>query len=408
VEVERLNKEILRQEGETIKQYKIRLFKNKEIYGLNTQDIADLINKETGDNFSESTYRKWFRNYIEGYEDAKKEVLSENDLIKEYELKKQELEKEKIKVRTEKLTLMQALREEARFELFIEHAVEAIRKTKPILINTNKITVLENNNKKSGLLIFADAHYGKELLIRGLHGEIINQYNIEIFEQRMWKLLSETINIIKKENFDKISVFNLGDEIEGILRISQLMSLKLGLVDSAIGFAYFIASWLNELSKYVYIDYYSTEGNHTDLRLITGKKGDLPEENISKIIQVLVSEIIKDNPNIKVHKNNTDKIFTNIQGFNILGIHGEEKNILQAIRDFSFIYNTSIDYLCTGHKHHTNSISAGIKRGCIGVGSIIGVDDYSMQLKKISSPSATFVVFEENKGKAIEYTINLD
>lgn len=403
-----MNKDIVRQERETIKQYKIRLFKNKEIYGLNTQDIADLINKETGDNFSESTYRKWFRNYIEGYDDAKKEILSENDLIKEYEFKKQELEKEKIKLRTEKNTLMQALREQARFELFIEHAIDAIRKTKPITINTDKLNISENNIKKSGLLIFADAHYGKELLIKGLQGEIINQYNIEIFEQRMWKLLGETIKIAKKENFDRISVFNLGDEIEGILRISQLMTLKLGLVDSAISFAYFIASWLNELSKYVYIDYYSTEGNHTDLRLLTGKKGDLPEENISKVIQVLVSEIIKDNPNIKAHKNNTDKIFTNIQGFNILGIHGEEKNILQAIRDFSFIYNTSIDYLCTGHKHHTNSISAGIKRGCIGVGSIIGVDDYSMQLKKISSPSATFVVFEENKGKAIEYTINLD
>lgn len=403
-----MNKDILRQEGETIKQYKIRLFKNKEIYGLNSQDIADLINKETGDNFSESTYRKWFRNYIEGYEDAKKEVLSENDLIKEYELKKQEFEKEKIKIRTEKLTLMQALREEARFELFIEHAVEAIKKTKPILINTDKLNIIDDNNKKSGLLIFADAHYGKELLIKGLYGEIINQYNIGIFEQRMWNLLSETIKIAKKENFDRISVFNLGDEIEGILRISQLMTLKLGLIDSAIGFAYFIANWLNELSKYVYIDYYSTEGNHTDLRLLTGKKGDLPDENISKVIQVLVSEILKNNPNIEVHKNNTDKIFTNIQGFNILGIHGEEKDVLQAIRDFSFIYNTPIDYLCTGHKHHANSISAGVKRGCIGVGSIIGIDDYSMQLKKVSSPSATFVVFEENKCKTIEYTINLD
>ena len=186
------------------------------------------------------------------------------------------------------------------------------------------------------------------------------------------------------------------------------MTLKLGLVDSAIAFAYFIAGWLNELSKYVLIDYYSTEGNHTDVRLLTGKKGDFPQENMSKVIQTLVAEILRDNPNIIIHKNNTDKIFVNIEGFNVLGIHGEEKNVMQAIRDFSFIYNTQIDYLCTGHKHHANSINAGVGKGCIGVGSIIGIDDFSMKLKRTSNPTATFAIFEHGVGKVDEKTIYLD
>jgi hypothetical protein len=339
----------------------------------------------------------------EGYE-----PISEEGVLKQIEIQKQELEKEKIKVRTEKLILTQALREEARFELFIEHTIDAIKSVKLININTNIIN-FQNLSNKSGLVLFADPHYGKELSIKGLYGETINEYSIEIFEKRMWKLLNKIVELSNKEGFNRISLLNLGDEIEGLLRVSQLMTLKMGVVDSAIAFSYFLASWLNELSKNeIIIDYYSTEGNHTDLRLLTGKKGDFPSENMSKVIQTLIAEILKDNPNVIIHKNNTDKIFTNIQGYNVLGIHGEEKNIMQAIRDFSFIYNTQIDYICTGHRHHANSINAGVNKGCIGVGSVIGIDDFSMQLKRVSNPSATFVVFEKDCGKTTEYTINLN
>ena len=400
--------ELNRRENESFLDYCLRLIESKDnnIIDIDKSEIWELLfnEKVSSDHARKSLVavkKAVLKAKEEGIED-----ISDDDILKEYEIKKQELEKEKIKVQTEKLSLMQALREEARFELFIEHAVKAIKETKTININHININNFENNNK-SGLLLFADPHYGKELIIKGLYGEVINEYSIEIFEKRMWDLLNKTVKICKKEGFNKITVFNLGDELEGILRISQLMTLKLGLVDSAIGFAYFIASWLNELSKYVFVDYYSTEGNHTDIRLLSGKKGDFPNENMSKVIQTLVSEILKDNPNIIIHKNETDKIFTNIQGFNILGIHGEEKDVMQAIRDFGFIYNTKIDYLCTGHKHHANSINAGIDKGCIGVGSIIGVDDYSMKLKKTSNPSATFVVFDKDLGKT-EYTIILN
>jgi hypothetical protein len=401
-----LSQELKKLDNENIKQYKIRLFHNKDLYELSSQGIADLINKETGDNFSESTYRKWYRSYSEGFEDGQKESLSDDNILKEYELKKQEFQKEKIKVQTEKLTLNQALREQARFELFIEKAVEAINNIEPIQIP--EVIHKDNNIDKSGLLIFADPHYDKELTIKGLRGEILNSYSPEIFEQRMWKLLSETIRICKKEEFSEIDVFSMGDELEGMLRISQLMNLRYGLVESAIRYAYFIAEWLNKLSEHVKINFYSTEGNHTDVRLLTGKKGDFPHENMSKVIDTLIGEILKNNNNIKIYTNETDKIYVNIQGFNVLGLHGEEKNIMQSIRDYSFIYNERIDYLVSGHRHHANSVNAGISKGCIGVGSIIGIDDYSMELKRVSNASATFAVFEKGIGKTIEYNILLN
>ena len=44
----------------------------------------------------------------------------------------------------------------------------------------------------------------------------------------MWKLLDKTIEIVDKEGFNEINIFNLGDELEGIIRISQLMTLNMG------------------------------------------------------------------------------------------------------------------------------------------------------------------------------------
>ena len=91
----------------------------------------------------------------------------------------------------------------------------------------------------------------------------------------------------------------LGDAIDGLLRISQIRSLQMGVVDSIIEYSEFLATWLNELSKYIRIDYYQCGGNHDEIRILTGKKGDFPHENASKLIlEFIKNEIIKVVPNM--------------------------------------------------------------------------------------------------------------
>jgi len=401
--------EYKRLENESWIQFADRIVSAKD-NGLIDIDKTEIYELLFGDKLSSDESRKRLysvKKVIEILKNEKYESISDDSVLKEYNLKKQEIQKERIKLQTEKMNLSQMLKEEARYELFIEKALEAINNSVPI---SPPIIHINNNENiyRDGVLIFSDQHYGKDLEVKGLRGEILNKYSPEIFEKRMWQLLEETILICNKENFTSIKVLSLGDELEGMIRISQLMNLRYGVIESAIKYSYFIASWLNELSKYVRVDFYSTSGNHTDLRLLDNKKGTFPHENISKIIDVLVAEILNDNINITINQNEIDKIYVNIQGFNILGIHGEEKDIAQSIRDYSFIYNENIDYVVSGHKHHSNSSNIGMSKGCIGVGSIIGLDDYSMQLKRIADPSATFVVFEKGRGKTIEYSIKLD
>lgn len=75
--------ELKRQPDENLLEYQMRLFKNKDDYGLSYDDIADLINIETGQNYSESKYRKYMLPFIDGYEFALRKKLSKEKTANE-------------------------------------------------------------------------------------------------------------------------------------------------------------------------------------------------------------------------------------------------------------------------------------------------------------------------------------
>ena len=61
-----MNESTRKKEFEDSRDYLIRLFENKDMYGLTCNDIADLINTASGNNFKESTYRKYYKAFNEG------------------------------------------------------------------------------------------------------------------------------------------------------------------------------------------------------------------------------------------------------------------------------------------------------------------------------------------------------
>lgn len=317
-----------------------------------------------------------------------------------------DLKIERYKLQTEKLENNRWLREYARDELFMEKVTDAIAKIPqmqfPVPIG------LSDKRQREFVLMFGDEHYGAEFEIYGLFGEIINQYNPDIFERRMRRLLDETIQIVKKESIEKLYVFSLGDFTDGLLRVGQLIKLRYGVIEGSVRYANFIANWLNELSEYVNVEYQMTFGNHSELRMLNQPKGTFKDENTGLFVVETIKQRLKGNPNFIYKENPTGLIFDNICGMNILGVHGEVKNMEQAIKDFSTTYKIPIDILVAGHLHHAQSEVVGINKETIRVPSIIGVDDFSMSLNKTSNPGATLVALEQGRGKVMEYNIKLD
>ena len=390
--------------------WKVGQAKDAGLIDSTWEELTPRLNTELGIEETEwrgsSAFRKAYRWMQRAYDN----VFRQNGFIgtqgDELDAQKRAIEKEKIKVQTEKLEYRRWLREEARDELICEKICEAI-KTLPDLEIPNRIIPTHSN--REGILLLADSHYGAEFKIVGLFGEVLNEYSPEIFEARMWNLLNQVVEICRKEGFTSLNVYDLGDEIDGLLRVSQLWKLRYGVLDSAVYYGRFMVNWLNELSKTVYVKYQMVkDSNHCQLRLLGQPKNTFKDENVSVIIADKIMSKLDDNPNFEFVQNPTGLIFDdNVAGYSILGAHGECKNLEKAIKELSRTYRTQIDFMVGGHKHHQNSTNVGIESDVIAAPSIIGIDDYSLSLNKTSDPGATLFVLENGAGKVIEYNIKL-
>jgi hypothetical protein len=370
------------------------------------QDVADLRAEYFGGTEHIDTIRKGSKLFYEYLNAGWIKNPDESSTATSSQMTHQirELQKERYKLQTEKLEINRWLRENARDELIVEHIRQAVDTLEPLVI-PEPIQVMQND--RAGILIFGDEHYGTEFKIYGLSGELLNQYSPEIFEERMWNLLDKTVSIVQREGFTKIYVFSMGDFEDGLLRVKQLMQLRYGVVEGTVRYANFLANWMNELSKYVSIEYQSTSGNHTELRLLGQPKGTFTQENMSLVVDTMLETRLAENPNFKFVKNPSGLIYADILDYHVLGIHGEVKSMEQAIKDFSHTYRVQLDFLIAGHKHHSCSETVGINQEVINVPSIIGIDDYSMSIHKTSNAGATFLVLERDLGKTIEYAIKL-
>lgn len=376
----------------------------KEQYG-DWEAVAEVLNTRLHKEYTSSAYRKAYQ-YWSLMNDAIKNCVGNDDNVaKELTIQKRELEKERKKLQTEKLEYNRWLRENAREEMIEEGIYDAISNLKPLDIPNSRTTP---NSNRGAVLCLADAHFNTEFEIKGLFGEVLNSYSPEIFYQRMWYLRDKVKEIVERESLTKLHIFGLGDDNNGLLRLTDnLFKLRWGVLDSTLIYADFMANWLNEVSKFVDVELHMVEdSNHNQLRLCGAPKNAFKGENLSKVILHTIKARLGNNPCVTIRENPTGYIYANIVGYNIMGIHGEVKSLKTAIDNLSRLYGLRLDYLVGGHMHHSEEY--GFDCEGVSVGSIIGIDDYSTSLMRSSNASATMLIFEEGNGLVTKHTIKLN
>ena len=400
---------IKRGENESLINYFYRITRDRKELDLSYEQWQELLigeNKYSSENCRKAYYiisplleilsEDEKNRIVEGIENKEEK----QNLLNEIERAKIELEKERKKKQTINVEFNKLLRESAREELFYESMERAIRE-RPLYKVAPPLKI--NHNNKDGILAMSDFHYGREVSIKGLNGKIINEYNNDIFKKRMHDLLSQTIDICLDRGIEHLHVMNLADCIDGILRVSQLRSLQTGVIDSVIEFCEFLAEWLNALSSYVTIDYYQCWGNHDEIRMLTGKKGDFPHENVNKIIMKFLELSLSNNTNVVIHNEDLPYIYFDICESKVFGYHGEDKNLPKTLKWFEDIYGVNIDYIIGGHLHSQSLETVGMgsysDKQAIRIPSICSIDDYSMSLHSSSRAGANIFIFEEGKGK---------
>ena len=393
-----MEERLKRKEDESLFNYYKRITLNKKEMDLDYLEWGNIILGEDN-NYSSENLRKAFyfvEKMLKRLENENIEQVEDDKILKEIELRKLDLEKERKKIQATKIELNRNLRIDSRFELLYENIKEAIQTVE----NPKFEPIYPVLNKREDVMVFSDIHYGSTFK------SITNEYSREECKHRFDKLLGEVITYIKENKLNKLKIVNGGDSLQGMLRITDIRMNDIPVVEALVEFSKMMINFLNDLSKYCNIEYYHVNSaNHTELRLLNTKAGQMAVEDMEKIIVNYISDALINNERVFV---NTDFKEDNLQfkvlDYNIIALHGHQlKNIKTALRDLSDKYDKPFDFMILGHYHSGVEMTVGERKGyakeALVCPSFIGTCPYADSLMVGGKGMAKIHVFEENIGR---------
>ena len=394
-----MDQNLKRLQSETDEQYFYRVCKMKDALGFTWPQMAEIFNEEFGCNKGDTAYRKKWAAFQEVFNANMDKLVGESAYLDELRQAKYELEKERQKLYATKIEISRNIRQESRSELFYEN----IRDTLDVLdmpsIVAGKSGYSKSNDKKHVLAI-ADIQGGAKFKLP------TNEYSLDVCEARFNKLLDMVIEYIDYHKLNEIHIVELGDSVQGILRLTDLKLNETSVVEAVITVSRLIAKFLNELSAHCYIEYYHTPtSNHTQNRNLGSKASELASEDMEYVIGNYIHDMLINNDRVSVHLNNGyDYIDLPIYDFNVMAEHGHAiKNLDTALKDRSMSRRKLLDYILVGHWHNGKVIPGNEHNNhdteVLMCPSFQGTDPYAYNKLGLSSKAACkLFVFDKEYG----------
>ena len=183
---------LVKQENENEEQYLWRLGNAKDsgLIDLSWDDIADLMNKycrsEEDEYRTASAYRKPYQQ-AKRFFDSKVFTISEDEYIVQLTSARQELAKERVKIRDERTALNRELREQGRRESMYEVVRNAFENYEGI--KYDYVPSVVSHGDCDIIIHLTDIHCGIEI------DTAFNKFNESILEDRLEKFLDEIYGI---------------------------------------------------------------------------------------------------------------------------------------------------------------------------------------------------------------------
>lgn len=392
-------------ENESNEQYIFRVCQMKDQLGYTWKEIGDVINKELGNNYDESCYRKKYQSFNKLLKANENTLFGDNEYLREIQIAKDEAFKAKKQLQDQRREYNKQLTSDARADHLTEKLIEAANNLQNIRpLNGDNSYYIYDDNTNEAVLCLSDFHYGM------VTDNIWNKYNTDICFNRIERLIKKVSSYLKTNNVLKLHVLILGDLAHGAIHTTARVASEEDTCDQLMHVSELVAGAINYLSKYVNeVHVYSTYGNH--MRTTANKKESIHSDNMEKIIPWWLKQRLKDNVKVEIHDNDYyEFIYLNILGYDIVATHGDLDNIRKSGMTinsvFNRMYSCSIDYMIVADKHHIESIEdTGIES--VLVGSLCGTDEYANNKRLYSTPSQTLMMFNEEDGKYCQYNIKL-
>lgn len=252
---------------------------------------------------------------------------------------------------------------------------------------------IEQQTDDKMFVFLSDLHVGA--LVHNEH----NTYEFSVAKKRMEKYLENVIIQCKTNGITSVSVVGLGDYLEHVyMRNQQGFEAEFTYAVQIVKATELILEFIVKLSEHVNVSYQSIGGNHDRF---TNKNDNVPHDNVCHVINNTIKlyiNAIKSETLEYVEATNTYYTLLQANGKNILAVHGDRdsKQDKLKIAKYSQILKTPIHAIVVGHYHHYCVEEVGFDEMEIYFGSLKGVDDYSLQIKKLSPSSQGIVIVREN------------
>lgn len=369
------------------------------------KEVAENIRQELGETLDESAYRKMYQYYLM-CKDALKDVAIEEQ-VQELEELKEELRKERIKIQTVNIERNRNSRQDARHDLWIEQLGDCITKLEPPKLETIEV----KKSHKKYIQAFGDIHFGS------CFTSTTNEYSPKIIKDRFEILKAETIDFIKEKGLEELTIVDVGDQIQGILRMQDLRANDSTVVKATIEVAQLISTYLNDLSAYCNIVYYDVMyANHSQQRYLGSKANAFMDEDMGYIIGCYIRDVLSNNDRVTIKLPKDGDMYLeidNIFDWNIIAAHGHQiKNINDAVKDLSMQRRKFYDSVILGHFHSNTSVTVGesYSTDCevLVVPSVVGSDNFADSLFRGSKASSVIYGYDEQYGHTETYKIILN
>lgn len=391
-------------ENETDEELIYRICEDKEQIG-SWQNVANIINELTGNDFGESTYRKKYQAFKKMLEANQSKFVDSEAQLKEIEIQKRELQKERNKLYATKTEYSRQIRQQSRFELFYENVANEIS-----LYDVPNFRYIDTLNQKNEyILSIADIHAGANFVTE------TNDYSFEEITKRFEKLYTDVVNFVLDKNISNLKVLCMGDDIQGILRLSDLQLNESSVVKATVFVAKTIARFLNDLSEYCFIDYYHCPtSNHSQTRPLGTKASEIASEDIEYVICNYIKDVLVNNSRIIPHMNfGYEYIEIPIFDFKTIAMHGHTiNNIDNVLKDLTYHKKTFYTTVFLAHYHAAKMGTVGemSDTDCevIVCPSFVGSCPYSEKLMKGAKPSCCIYGYDKKYGHVETYKFILN
>lgn len=375
-------------ENESTDELIYRICQDKDKIGT-WQDVANIINELTGDDFGESTYRKKYQSFQKMLSANQSKFADSESQLREIEDQIRELERMKIQFRDERRSWNKQNYENSRFDEVMNILVERMDNFAKTDFTPHSSPTIDGD--KNMIICLSDLHIGQ------CFSSYFGEFNSDIAKERLQKYMNEILNIARDNHVKKAYVFMLGDNISNSLHKTIEVSNKENVIDQLKLSIEYISSFCYELTKHfehVYLA--SASGNHSRLQ---AKDLAQHSERLDAFIAWDVCRTLQyvNNFHSLLHRSIDDGIAdVNIDGKTYLLIHGDyDTPTKTGYLNLSNIVGFFPDYICCGHKHFCfySQESKFIQSGSLASSG----DDYCIE-KRLSGKASQMVCVVDKTG----------